>query len=205
MPESLVQVTSGGGPKLHTFQRTIGANNVEDEIVIPGLPYFASYTLPITGISTGTGASHILQIMAGASLAVYVHRITLWQAASATTAAYCEWSLRRLSTAGTGGGAQTPQLLDQTDAASGASGMTLPTVKGAEGQVPFRSASYVTQTPGATGVPMLPVFDFRADENGLYKPIRIPAGAANGLAVRNDTAVAGMTVTGTLIFTEANF
>ena len=202
MPESLVQVTSGGGPKLHTFQRTIGANNVEDEIVLQGLPYMATYTVAISGISVATAASHVLQIMAGASLVVYVHRITLWQAASATAAAYCEWSLRRLTTAGTGGTAITPAILDAADSASGATAMTLPTVKGTEGPVPWRSNSWMIQTP-AVGLPVwAPVFDFRASENGLYKPIRIPVGAANGLAVRNDTGVAGATVTGIAVISE---
>jgi hypothetical protein len=49
------------------------------------------------------------------------------------------------------------------------------------------------------------VVDWVADINGLYKPIRISAGATNGLAIRNDTGVAAATVTGTVTFVEANF
>lgn len=205
MAESLVQVTEGSGKKLHTFQRTIGANNVEDEIVIQGLPYLASYIFEVNAASVATANAHILQIMAGASLNVYLVRAQLWQDAAATTAAWCGWSIRRLTTAGTGGTARTGNPHDLTDAAAGATGIQIPGVKGTEGVALHRTASYMTQTPGAAGVMMQPVLDFNADANGLYKPLRISAGVANGLAIKNETAIAAATVSGYAIVIEANF
>lgn len=207
MAESFVNVTEGSGKKLHTFDKTIGANSVHDEVMIQGLPYLATYTFPITGISLATAASHVLQIMAGSTLNVYIMNIVLHQASNATTAAFVEWSMRRVSTPGTGGTGVTAVVLDTTDAGAGATGMTLPTVKGTEGGVPIRHSSYLVQTPGAAGVPMLPVFEWppRDAARGLYKTIRIPAGTSNGVVLRNDTGHAGATVTGTCTVIEANF
>lgn len=208
MAEGFINVTEGSGKKLHTFDRTIGANTVHDELVLAGIPYYASYHVVFSGISLATAGSHVLQIMAGGSLNVYLMGIVMWQAASATTAAYIEWSIRRLSTAGTGGASTgAPPPLDAADGGSGATAMTLPTVKGTEGSVPWRSASYLVQTPGAAGAPMLPILEYppRDAARGLYKPIRIPAGTTNGIAFRNDTGHAGATVTGTATIIEANF
>jgi len=140
--------------------------------------------------------------MAGASLAVWVLDVRIWQMAAATTAAFCDWSFRRLTTAGTGGTAITPSAYDQSDATVGASAMTLPTAKGTEGAVPWRQASYFTQTPGAGAVAFAPLVDYVSGRSPLAKPIRIPNGTANGLAIRNDTAIAGATVSGYAIIGE---
>ena len=79
MAESIVQVTEGSGKKLHTFNRTIGANSVEDEVVLLGENYLASYMI-VAAASAATANSHVLQIMAGASLKVRVRRIEVQQA-----------------------------------------------------------------------------------------------------------------------------
>jgi hypothetical protein len=65
MSESIVQVTEGTGKKLHTNQRTIGANNVEDEYVIPGEYPLATYFVQANAVSIATAAAHVIQIMAG--------------------------------------------------------------------------------------------------------------------------------------------
>ena len=67
MGESYVNVTEGSGKKLHSWQRTIGANNVEGQVVLAGVPHFASYVSAVQS-STATANSHLVQIMAGASL-----------------------------------------------------------------------------------------------------------------------------------------
>lgn len=207
--ESLVQVNSGTGPKLHTFQRAIGANNVEDEIVILGNQYLAEYIVG-TGtsyVSWATADSHVLQLMAGASLNVYVTRIRIYQHAVATTAALTTWELFRLTSAGTGGTAFTPAPVDTTDPASGATCMTLPTVKGATSTVLEQAESYVLQTiiaslGGDMQVPLMFDWDFRGPRQ---KAIRIPAGAANGIAVQNRQAIAGANGTCVISFYEAPF
>lgn len=205
MGESFVNVTEGSGKKLHTNLRTIGANDVHDEVVVSGLPYLATYSLNIGFISIATLNDHIVQLMAGSSLVVYVHEIMLTQDSVATTAAFAAFRLLRLTTAGTGGTAGTPTPHDSTDAASGATGMTLPTAKGTEGTVFDTQSRYVTQTPGAAAMAGNLTYYWAAPPGGLVKPIRIPAGTANGIALKSLRAVSGCTVNGHVTFSEANF
>lgn len=207
MPESIVQVTEGSGKKLHTFQRTIGANTVEDEVTIQGEQHLATYNLWATGISWATINSHIVQLMAGAALNVYVRSIRLFQTGLATAAALATWELRRLTTAGTGGGALSVPALDSVDAAAGAAGMSLPAVKGTEGVVLYTGSVALIQTMGASAPaapwPLLVEVDF---EKLRGKALRIPAGVANGIALKNFGAgVAAATVAVNVVFAEANF
>lgn len=206
MAESIVQLPAPT-VKMHSFNRTIGANSVEDEVTLNGEPYLASYVISTsTAASTATAASHLLQIMAGASLHVYVRRIRVYQFAVATTAAIVTLQLFRLSSAGTGGTAFTPAILDGNDSASGATSMSLPTVKGTEGTLVGIAASQFIQTvpTGGNGMaPLLAEWDF--DKLLRSKAIRIPAGTANGLAIKNPTAVAGASVVVEAQISEATF
>jgi|SRR4051812_32911289 hypothetical protein len=206
MAESLIQVTEGTGKKAHTFQRTVGANAVEDEVILHGEPYEASYVIRGSGVSTATLDSHLLQIMAGGTLNVYVDRIIVYQQAAATTAAIVPCDLVRLSTAGTGGTAVTPAPLDTVDAASGATAMTLPGVKGTETTTVDIAAGYFAQTIAASlGVPQSSaVFTWDYDRRRV-KAIRIPAGASNGLAVKIRAATAGATIHVAAYIRERNF
>jgi hypothetical protein len=205
MAESQIQVTEGVGKKIHTFARTVGANTVEDEVVIVGQPFLATYTAIATIISAATAASHLMQLMAGASLNVYVTRVRLTQVAAATTGAFARAHIIRLSTAGTGGTAATPSPLDSSDAASGATGMTLPTVKGTESSTLYPGSFRAIQTIGASGGgqdAVLLDWDF---DRLRQKPIRIPAGAANGICLKQVDAVAAMTVDVMVQFYEASY
>jgi hypothetical protein len=207
MAESTVQVATGGtGPKLHTYQRVVGANTVEDEVILHGEPYEASYTIRGSGISTATLDSHILQIMAGATLNVYVDRIIVYQQAAATTAAIVPFDLVRLTTAGTGGTALTPGALDNTEAAAGATGMSLPGVKGTEATTLDLAAGYFAQTIAASlGVPQPSIVAQWDYDRRRVKAIRIQAGATNGLAVKIRAATAGATVHVMAYIRERNF
>src|ERR1044071_6233690 len=135
MAESLVAVSQGSGKNFHTYNRTIGGNSVEDEVVLIGEQYVPTYVVAAGAtISIATAASHVLQIMAGTTNPVFIRRIKIWKSVPATTAALIFFQLLRLTTAGTGGGTITPQQHDSTnDSAAGATAMTLPTVKGTEG------------------------------------------------------------------------
>lgn len=206
MAESIVQVNEGSGKKLHTFQRTIGANTVEDEVMLSGEPYLATYFVSSGLISIATANSHILQIMAGASLNVYIRRLLIWQSAAVTTAAFASWQLLRLTSAGTGGAVPTSAALDSGDAAAGAAAMTLPTVKGTEGAVLATATPLLIQTipvGGPAGGSLIVDLDF--DKQLRAKMPRIPAGAANGLALKWLTANAAGQVTVTVYYSEANF
>jgi hypothetical protein len=204
MGESLVQVTEGSGKKLHTWQRTIGANNVEDEYVLLGENALASYIVGTGATSTATANSHLLQIMAGASNKVRIRRIEMYQTGLATTAAIMDLAIYRLSTAGTGGTAYTPQPLDPSDTAAGCSGMGLPTVKGTEGGTAVWGGNiYMMQTASATAPLLQPlVIDF---DRPRSKPLVIAAGATNGIAIKNFTAIAAGSVKFTVWVDESSF
>ena len=204
MAESLVQVTEGSGKKLHTWSRTVGANTVEDEVVVHGEPFLATYVVAGSG-SAATITSH-WQLMAGASLNVYVRRISVFQTVAATTAAIVPWTLQRLSTAGTGGTSATPAPYDTSDAASGATFMSLPTAKGTEtGVVVGTRYAYMEQTIPASQAPGPTLIAEWLFNNLRGKSLRIAAGAANGIAVSNRAAVAGASVVVEIEFTEASY
>lgn len=199
MAESLIVV---GAKNAHTWNRTIGANSIEDEFTLPGEFPYASYVAMTSAanIAIATNNSHIIQVMAGASLPVRIRRIRLWQAAVATTLAFYSFELFRLTTAGTGGTAITPSKLDNADAASGATAMTLPTVKGTEGAA--LDTIVVTLVAAATAnVNML----WEWTQLPGMKPIIIPAGVANGICLKNTVAAAAGSVRVAIEFAETNF
>lgn len=181
MAESLVQVTEGSGKKLHTWSRTVGANTVEDEVTLPGEHFLATYSITSGSVALATANSHVLQIMAGASLYVRIRRIWITQGSNMTTAARAGFQLIRLTTAGSGGSAITPRPFDTGDAAAGFTAQTLPGVKGTEGVTLFErrinllSALSTTATTGDQ-----PFWE----QNPFTKPIIIPTGAANGICLK---------------------
>lgn len=205
MPESLVQVTSGAGPKLHTWQRTIGANNVEDEFVIPGEFPYPSYTVVANAVAAGTANAHLLAINAGASSPVRVRRIWIEQQANATTAALWDLRLYRTTTAPSGGTAITPAKLDPSDAAAGATAMTLPTVKGTESDQLRATILIARQAFSATAAGQIDEPCEWTFGDHATKPLVIPAGAANGIAIKTVSAIVGATVTIYVELSELGF
>lgn len=203
MADTSFAVTPGSGANLHTVTTSIGGSTVHDQVVKLGPPYLATYTVAVPGISAATANSHLMQLMAGASLNVYVTRIRVYQVAAATTATLARIDIHRLTTAGTGGGAQTEAAHDSSDAASGAVSMTLPTANGTEGErVLAATVGYIQTVPTGGFDPLLLDIDF---VNDVGKAIRIPAGTSNGLAIKEVTAVAAATVAVNLTYFEANF
>jgi hypothetical protein len=205
--ESLIALTEGSGKSLHTFQRSIGGNTVEDQAVILGEQYLATYecNFGVSGAATtATAASHIFQVMAGASLKVRVRRIRLYQFAMATTVTVAQVNVMRLTSAGTGGGVNTLAPLDSTDAAAGATFMQLPTAKGSEGTTIWIGGVSMMQTLGASTAPMPPILDLNWDSLHSKPPI-IPAGATNGICLKWVTAVAAGTVWADVLIDEGNF
>ena len=198
-----IQITQGSGTRLATSSYTEGAVTVHDEKMLLGETYLPTYTIP-SSASIATADSHVCQVMAGASLKVRIRRIEIFQSVLATTAALGSWSVFRLTTAGTGGGAVTPAPLDTTDAASGATAMTLPTAKGTETTRIVLAQVYYMQTAGASSTLAQPilVFDF---DRPRSKPLIIPTGTTNGIALKNETAVAGASVRFNIWFDETSF
>jgi hypothetical protein len=185
--------------KAHTFQRTIGANTVEDQVVILGEPYLPGYVVGFNGISVGTSSDHVFQIMAGSSDKVRIRRIWLLQNALASSAGRVEFTIWRLSTAGTGGSVITPRPLETTDAAAGATAMTLPSSKGTESTFLQRFT-----------LPMYAAFPVANDpwewvQLPNQKPITIAAGTSNGIALKVLTGITSATVSGYIEFDETSF
>ena len=206
MAEATVNVTEGSGKKLHAWDRSIGGNTVLDEYIQHGEPALATYQVSCTATSSATANSHVITINAGASLHVYIRRIMVFQVGLATTAAFCEWDLLRTTTAApTGGTAFTPIAFNSTeDGGSGATAMTLPTVKATEGNPLGRYSSYFVQTANASVVQAQPMLDINFDQLRIKAP-RIPSGTTNGIALKNLTAIAAATVRVNVWLVEANF
>lgn len=200
MAEAFYNATEGAGKKFHAWDRAIGANTVLDEFTLPGEFPYASYVVPITGVSVATAADHVVQLMAGASLVVRIRRIELRQLVTATTVTADDIRIFRLTTAGTGGASPAIGKFDNADSAPGASAMTLPTAKGTEGaQLHSFSAEMIQTRPNTM------IYTLRWEQHPGMKPIIIPAGVANGIAIKTVNAVAAASVSGYIEFVETNF
>ncbi len=120
---------------------------------------------------------------------------SFYQVALATTAGTSDFQLLRLTTAGTGGTALTPNPMDPAFAVAGCTGMTLPSSKGTEGVPLWRGQVYFTQThPTARDREPLVILDLDFDRLRIAPPV-ISAGTANGLCLKNVTGVAAATIT----------
>lgn len=189
--QSSISVDPGTTTKLGTFQRSDGTNTIEVYKQVLDEPFAATYIVVATGIALATANSHLLQIMAGASLKVIVRRISVYQAANATTSQQVQMRLFRLTSAGTGGGAITPALYDPADAASGAAAMTLPSSKGTESTQVSQRRGFISTA--VASVAINPVFEY--DFSDLrHKGLVIAAGTSNGIALKNVSSDAAGTV-----------
>lgn len=202
MGENIVQVTEGTGKKLHTWDTTIGANLVQDEFTLPGEYPYATYFVTASA-SVATANDHLLQIMAGGTNKVRIRRIGIEQSTNATTAAPGSISILRVTTAGTGGTAVTPRPGDSSDAAAGATCMTLPTVKGTEGVEFIRTTLLWRQAVSATAAAVDDAFTWYQMPNA--KGLVIPAGVTNGIVIKQLTAIAAANAVINVEFVETPF
>lgn len=184
----------------HTNQRSNGSVTVEQYVQQTAEPYLSSYrTCTATAISTATANSHLVQIMAGASLRVGIRRIIVSQLANGTTQQN-QWEVRRLTTAGTGGTSLNVFSLDPADGAAGATAMTLPTVKGTEAGLVAVQSILTHATAANIDLNPLVVFDWTTDRT---KALWIAAGTSNGVCLKNVTASVSTTVLITVEFIES--
>lgn len=202
MAEGIVEVTAGSGTKLHSWSRTVGANTVHDEFTLPGEFPYPSYSVLAAAISVATLNDHVLAIQAGASLNVRIRRIRIEQSGNATSATAGSLQVLRLTTAGSGGGAVTPAPYDTTDTA-GATARTLNSTKGTESTVLMQVAMVYRQAVSATTAQSDDFWEWT--QHPGMKPIIIPAGTANGIAIKTITAVAGATINVIVEFIETSF
>jgi hypothetical protein len=203
MPTSYIRFDEGTAKKVRSFQRTDGADTVEEWMYVESEPGLAAYTVAALGIAGSAADSHTLQVMAGASLRVGIRRITIHQLAAANTTRQVRFGVYRLSTAGTGGGAITPSPLDPASAASGATAMTLPSVKGTEGVlVGGRHFGIVQATITNQVVNPLIDVDFGL---GRERALWVAAGTSNGIAIKNLVADSAATYDVFVRFVEAGW
>jgi hypothetical protein len=204
---SLIQVTAGSGTKMATSNYTDGADSKHDEVVVHGEQHLPTYFVVTGSVSAATNLSHLIQVMAGSSLHLYIRRVWVYQQAAITTAALVPFSLIRLTTAGTGGTSLTASIapLDTGDSAAGAASMSLPTAKGTEGTTvgPHQVAVPVQTAPTSGQTGLLAFWDFSTILRG--KALRIPSGTANGICVSNRAAAAGLSVYVGVEFSEAPY
>lgn len=204
MAEAFYNGTEGSGKKLHMNSRTIGADLQHDEYVLLGEAFYQTEIDAVFNVSVATANDHLLCLNAPASLNLRVVRIRVEQATNATAGATDSFEVRRTTTgAPTGGTAITPAQYDTADAASGAAGRSLPTVKGTESTVLFTRTLTMRQTVATAGAQVNNYWEWVKSPWG--KGILVPAGTTNGLVVKNIVATAGGTVNVEIEFYATNF
>ena len=203
MTASSLQVTPGSGLRLATDSYTEAAVTVHNQRLGLGDAINPTYSL-VLATSTATAASHLLQIMAGASLRVRIHLIEYYLDTLATAAALGSVSLFRLTTAGTGGTVLARAALDPADAASGATAMQLPTSKGTEGAQLWTGNVRYIQTASASDGLVQPVMVWDFDRL-RGKPVIIAAGTSNGIAIKQETAIGGAQARISVLYSESSY
>lgn len=201
--ENFVNVTEGSGKKLHTRNRTIGANDVHAEAGFQAEHDYASY---MVAILTGAPAAndHLISIQAGASLHLRIRSIYVKQAGNAAAASAQVIELRRIATvAHLTGTAVTPSPLDDADAASGFTARSIPGTKGTEGVLIGSRSLAIRQallTTAAQADPEL-YWDF---DRLREKSLTVTAGSNNGIAVKI-TGATSATFNIEVVVTEQNY
>jgi hypothetical protein len=192
MATSYVSFNEGTARKVRTFQRTDGATTVEEWMYAETEPVLDAYTVSAVNVAGVTADSHVLQIMAGASLRVGIRRITIYQYSSSNTTRQVRFGVHRLTSAGTGGTAVTPLPLDPASGAVGATAMTLPTGKGTEisGAVGGVHIGVIQSNSINQGSNPLLDIDFGY---GRERALWIAAGTSNGICVKNLVADSSVT------------
>jgi hypothetical protein len=196
MTTSAIAVTEGSGKNIWTDQRSVSSVNREAQYVLLAEPALPTFNVTAEGVSCATSSSHLLQIMAGSSLYVRVHKIVVTQLAAATSIANPAIKIIRISTAGTTGTAVAVLQADMADTAS-LTGLSLPSSKGTETAL-FHSAAITLRT--STWVEAAGVWVW--EPPARTKPLVITAGTSNGIVVAIGTGVAGATVNITATCTE---
>lgn len=166
-------------------------------------PQRSAFIAAVSG-QANTTASHAIAIEAGASKAVRILKVCVTQPGTQTTPGFRVLLLERTTAAGTNGAITA----EATGAASGALAQTA--ASGAfSGIVRAKPSGLGTQ--GAT-LAVLPVWVPSAaafaqpvclDFEGMYnRPPRIPAGIANGIALRDPGAAGGANFAALVVFAE---
>ena len=200
MAASVVAYTPGSGGKAHAESLTIGANTGDVPYALIFDPRFPSYNLLGEALTIATGNDHTVQLMAGTSLNLRIKSIHVEQNSNAGAAALMTFQVLRLTSAGSGGTTLTASKYDNGDSAAGATGQTNPSSKGTESTIIFRGNCTLRSAAQSTAED---AWDWH--ESPGLKPLIIPAGTANGIAIKSLTAVATATMNIYIEFAETSY
>jgi hypothetical protein len=195
---SSFQFTVGSGSFQHTYSYTRGGVTGHAPYVLLGEVPDPTYDISFPTASMATAASH-WQIMAGASLPVLIRRIRIKERVAPGANATVAIQLIRLTTAGTGGTVVTPRPRSTASAAAGCTAMAIPTAKGTEGVSNWEESISAVVAP----LPAGPLLELVPAPN--EPPWIIPAGTANGYAIKNLNGVATATFDIMVTVCEVNF
>jgi hypothetical protein len=201
MPASVIGIDEpdSADKNLSTWQRTIGATSVQEQVLLPGEAYQATYSALATGISTAASASHLIALEADGTNYVRIRRIYISQAALAGAAATAQLQVVRTTTASSAGTSVTARAFDEADSAYGGAIRTLPT-KGTEGSILLQSRLGLTAAQPVTSVY---AWEWRASD--AEKPIIIAPANTNGIALKIVTGIASATCDVTIEFTTTTY
>jgi len=184
MTVSTVGVDDAATPDkyLHTEQRTISGTAREDQYVQLGESAYPTYNAIGANVSLATVNDHLIQVMGDGTNYTRIKRISFIVRDHPAAANAAILGLYRLSTAGTGGSAVTPNGYDSADTYGGGA-MTLPSSKGTEGALLH---SFVIPLPTAPDDARYVYWEVLPDT----KPMIVGTSTANGLAIKSLWAVA---------------
>lgn len=197
MTVSVIAVTEGSGKNIWTDSRTVSSVVREAQVVLLGESTYPTHYTQASGISVATTADHVLQLMADGTNYSRIKRfeVSLTDDIPAT-ATVLDFEVRRLSTAGTGGGSPGFGGND-ADAYAGAA-MTLPTAKGTEAGIVRR---FRLPVPSVHPFVSCYVWEARLDA----KPIVFGTSTSAGICWKIITGVASCTVQIAVEFTTTSF
>jgi hypothetical protein len=170
----------------------------------PTFPQRAAFIASVSG-QANTAAAHVLAVEAGASRAVRLLRVCVTNPGAQTTPGFRVLLLERTTAAGSGGvvtaeaaGASSAALARTHGGVGAFSGIVraLPSALGSQGAT---LAVLPIWVPGAVAFAQPVCLDF----GGIYdRPPRIPAGTANGIALRDAGAVGATGLAAFVVFAE---
>ena len=186
MPESFVGINEGDDRYLSYWQRSKASTTVNEPQVAISLPYIATHRMVMGPVRMATASSHLFQFMGSGLNRTLLRYVEVTQVGNAASGQRLELEIRALSTRGTGGTAITPTVNDSSiDTASTATGMTLPSSKGNEGNLIAKKSGPILTTAATAGHERVARFTF--PENGVptSKPPTFAAGSTTGWALKN--------------------
>lgn len=180
MAESTIAISEGAAGKyLHTWSRAVGSTTREDQSVVAGEQFLATYTAAAT-VRANTANSHLMILQGDGTNYIRVRRLTIRQA-NIATASTLDIRLFRTTTAGSGGTTVNARPFDAADTDPYAGVVqTLPTSKGSEGN----QLLFFRLGLGASN-PLTHDNEVGWEEKPWSKPIIAGNAAANGLAIKN--------------------